>query len=163
MLPKRILIAVGLLGIAQSLYFYTKLPDKVAIHFGSSGIPNNWVSNETNLVIGVCLHALLLSFFLVIPFLINKLPIRFVNLPNKEYWLSKERADTTVSLIGGFLYILGIAFIIFFIILGYFTFHANMSTPVILNESAVWGIAVCLLLFTVGWLFLFYRKFTNVY
>ena len=159
MLSRKILIAVGLLGSAQSLYFYTQLPDKVAIHFGSEGIPDSWASNETNLIIGICLYVSLFVFFLVVPFMINKVPARFVSLPNKYYWLSEERRDSTIGQIGRFLNIFGIAFIIFFIVLGHFVFIANMSNPVVLNENVVWSVAGCLIMFTVVWLFMFYRKF----
>ncbi len=162
MLLCKTLITAGLLGIVQSLYFYTQLPDKVAIHFGSAGVPDSWADNVTNLVIWIFLYVSLVAVFMIIPLAIRKIPARLISLPNKEYWLSKEKRDSAIDQIGGFLNIFGTAFIVFFMMVGYFVFSANMSSPVVLNENAIWNVTVCLLSFTIVWLFMFYRKFKNV-
>jgi uncharacterized membrane protein len=162
MLSRKILIATGLFGIAQSIYFYTKLPDRVAIHFGSNGVPDGWASNLTNLVLAVTLYLSMVVLFMVIPLIVRKVPARFISLPNREHWLSDERVDSTIGKLSHYLNIFGIAIIIFFLILGYYVYIANMSNPIALNEMAIWLIAGGFLVFTIVWLILFYKKFNHI-
>ena len=150
---------MGLLGVVQSLYFFTRLPEKVAIHFGPGGFPDSWTSNEANLAINISLYVLLVSLFVVISMMLEAAPVRFLNIPGKEYWMAEERRVTTIEHVGGFLNVFGTALIIFFLVLGYLGFSANMRDPVVLDESVVWSVAGVFVVFTVVWLFLFYRKF----
>jgi uncharacterized membrane protein len=159
MLSKKILIAMGALGIVQSLYYYTLLPERVAIHFGSGGIPNSWAGSEVNLVISIFLYAFLAGIFLAIPSSLNKMPLHLISLPNREYWLAEERKESTIKQMAGLFHLFGTALIIFFLIIGHLVFRANMSSPVAFNEDIAWGMAVCLFIFTVIWLFVLVRRF----
>jgi hypothetical protein len=131
----------------------------VAIHFGNGGFPDSWASNEVNLAISVFMYVFLAIMFIAIPSTLKYIPLRFISFPNREYWLSEERKESTIKQIGGLFNLFGAALMIFFIVLGYFVFMANMSAPVVLNESAVWASAGSLLVFTVVWLIILFRKF----
>jgi uncharacterized membrane protein len=161
MLHRKLLVVTGLAGIAQSLYFYSILPDRVAIHFGSAGLPDAWASNTTNLLISICLYASTVTLFLAIPYIVKSAPYRLISLPKKAYWLSKERADATASLLTRYFSIFGTILVLFLMAIGYLVFLANMSLPVTLNEIAVWSITGGFLLFTILWLFYFYRTFNH--
>lgn len=158
MLSRKILVSFGMFGIGQSVYHYTQLPDKVAIHFGKAGHPDSWASNEANLTINISLYILLVALFIVIPLILKIFPTRFISLPNKEYWLAEVRRNTTIDWVSKFLNLFGTILIIFFLILGHLNFRANMSNPVVLNENAVWSIVGCFLILTIVWLIVFYRN-----
>jgi uncharacterized membrane protein len=159
MLSAKTLIATGVLGIVQSIYFYTQLPERVAIHFGSGGLPDSWASNESNLAISVFLYIFLATVFIAVPRALKYIPVRFISFPNREYWLAEERRELTIKQIGGLFNMYGAALMIFFLVLGYFVFRANISDPVVLNEGAVWVSAALLLVFTIVWLFVLFRRF----
>ena len=159
MLSRKILIAMGIFGIIQSLYYFNRLPEKVAIHFGKAGFPDSWASNEANLAISVSLFVLLVVLFIIIPLVLKIFPVRFISLPNKEYWLAEERKKTTIEQMSNFLNLFGTALMFFFLILGYLGFEANMRNPVVLNENTIWSVTGCFLIFTIIWLFIFYRRF----
>lgn len=83
--------------IIRAMYWYPILPDTVAIHFGFDGIANNW-SNKLDFMFiigGVMLFLTLVFFGLTL--LIRKIPDSMINLPNKEYWLSPERRNSTLD------------------------------------------------------------------
>lgn len=87
--------------------------------------------------------------------------VRFIRLPNKEYWLAKERKQAGIDRISGFLDWFGVALMVFFMALGHLVFLANSRNPVVLNESAVWTLMACLLVFVIAWTLVFYRKFNH--
>jgi uncharacterized membrane protein len=159
MLSTKTLIATSALGVFQSLYFYTQLPERVAIHFGNGGFPDSWASNEVNLAISVFMYVFLAIMFIAIPSTLKYIPLRFISFPNREYWLAEERKESTIKQIGGLFNMYGAALMIFFLVLGHFVFRANISDPVVLNEGAVWVSAALLLVFTIVWLFVLFRRF----
>ncbi len=159
MLFRNLLVILGFTGVGQAIYFYTRLPDTVAIHFRTSGIPDGWASNEANLVISICLYVFIAGLFLAIPSSLKTLPEKYMNFPNKEYWFSAQRKDTTIKRMAQFLHVFGSILLLFFLLLGYLVFSANLSDPVVLNERIIWIAAAVLTVFIVLWLILFYRQF----
>ena len=84
------------LSVVHPLYYYPQLPDRVASHFGSSGLTDAWASKAsfvTGSLIATGCGALI---FLGVSFAMLRMPDRFINLPNKfKYWLSPERGRVT--------------------------------------------------------------------
>ena len=87
-------------NIVLSLVSWVILPDTVAIHFGHDGMPDGWAP--------VWLHVLLFLGFQLVLFVTiyfgSRLSLglhsRWVNLPNKDYWLREEnlpRAQETMA------------------------------------------------------------------
>lgn len=86
------------LAIAVGIYFllyYPLLPDLVASHFNARGVANGWQSKPVffGFFAGACLIGIFLAFG--IPWLIERLSIELVNLPNKRYWFGPEHLKTT--------------------------------------------------------------------
>lgn len=159
MSSRRALIITGALGVVQSLYYYTQLPKRVAIHFGSGGMPDSWDSSEVNLAISIFLYLFLVAMFIAIPATLKYIPLRFISLPNREYWLADERKETSIDWLGGMFNLYGTALIVFFLLLGHLVYLANMSSQVVLNEKAVWVITGGLLMFTLVWMIRMFRRF----
>jgi uncharacterized membrane protein len=89
----------GVIGLclAQAWYYYPRLPERVASHFGPSGLPNAWM--ERNMFFGVYLGAvgLLALAFLGLASKFAAFEGSDMNLPNKEYWLARERRAETLE------------------------------------------------------------------
>ncbi len=96
----RILFIVALLlCIAQAVYYYPLLPDRVASHFGASGRPDAWSSKDAFVKIYLIVVAFVAVLFSGIGSLLGRTPASLINLPNKDYWLSPERAEETIALL----------------------------------------------------------------
>jgi len=127
---KIILIFLFIIFLGLMLYSFFTLPDKVAIHFSGSGVPNNW-TNKLNYVISLGAVGILLPLFIIWIFhIIPSLPKEMISLPNKEYWLAPERSQKTMSDLNVYgIWFADILLYIFFIV-GYLILDANKHSIV---------------------------------
>ncbi|GAA1850188.1 DUF1648 domain-containing protein [Brevibacterium marinum] len=79
-----VLSILVLIGIA--LWFWFRAPNQVPSHFGADGQPDDWSSKGETLAILVPLGVGIAVLF-SIRWIWEKLPMRFLNIPHKEYWL----------------------------------------------------------------------------
>jgi len=102
----RIFARVGILVVlAFSLWQYAtfdaQLPDTLAVHFGTSGRPDGWQSRQQFWIFSFGMIYGTWLFMAALAFLIHKTPDRWINLPNKAYWLAPERRDATLRRLSG--------------------------------------------------------------
>lgn len=135
------------------------LPDQVAIHFGSGGAPDSWASKEWNALLFVLLETPLFLLFWFAPSLPLRVSPRFVNIPNKEYWLQEENRPAFKQKFQHLMDRFGTAFFVFFFCIGILTVQANLSHPVRLNESVFLLVLVFFLAYTVVWTIGLFRSF----
>jgi|WetSurMetagenome_2_1015567.scaffolds.fasta_scaffold747621_1 uncharacterized membrane protein len=90
-----VFIVLCILCLAQGIYYYPLLPDKIASHFGVSGQPNDWSSKTSFITFYYIITAVMILIFLGLRFGISKIPVSMINMPNKEYWLSPEKKQET--------------------------------------------------------------------
>ncbi len=98
-LSRLLFIIALLLCIVQAAYYYPLLPDRVASHFGASGRPDAWSSKDSFVKIYLVVVAFVAVLFSGIGSLLRRTPASLINLPNKDYWLSPERAEETIALL----------------------------------------------------------------
>src|ERR1700719_2139870 len=94
-IPRILFFAIFLAAIAQCVHDFPLLPDRMASHFGASGMPNGWMTKPQFFIT----YAVVLLPALIVEFWAHrrgaKTPDAKLRLPNKEYWLPPEpRADT---------------------------------------------------------------------
>lgn len=94
-LPRSIFAAIVLAVVAQSIFSFPQLPERIASHFAASGAPNGWMTKEAFFVV----YALMIAVaafveFFPAGFIARRSPAR-INLPHKEYWLAPERRAAT--------------------------------------------------------------------
>jgi uncharacterized membrane protein len=92
-----IYVIVILLCILQAFYYYPRLPNRVASHFGASGLADSWSDKETFMKIYISIVVLIGILFSIISNVIRKLPDSMINLPNKDYWLSLGHRRNTID------------------------------------------------------------------
>jgi len=93
------------LAICYILFFayvassYGELPARVASHFDILGRPNGWMSRETcvgfTVGLGIFMPALVVGAMAGA----DRIPVSFINLPHRDYWLAPERRRETSSLL----------------------------------------------------------------
>lgn len=148
---RTVFIAVFLTAMLLNLVGYFILPDHVAIHFGRGGKPDSWASKEVNLIAFTIIEIILFLVFLIPPYLVTVIPIKHMNLPNKDYWTSTENIATTKHKLAHLMSEFGIATFALVIFAGTLTVDANLSEPVRLNESVLLAGLAIYLAYTVWW------------
>ena len=138
-------------NVVLTLVSWVILPDNVAIHFGSNGMPDGWSP--------VWLHVLLflgmqLVLFVTVYFggrLSLGLHGRWMNLPNKAYWLREENLPRAQEMIASTMLEFGTAMMLFLFVIGILTVKANLSDPVRLSNEFFWPAFILFMAFVVYW------------
>jgi uncharacterized membrane protein len=146
-------------NVAVTLVSLAVLPERVATHFGAGGMADGWASNQVNALITTGVHVILFCCFYFTDRLIFLFPPSLVNLPNKEYWLDPANKPRTIEKIQGLMWNLGAVMFLFLLVLGLLALQANLAKTVRLNEPVFFAALGALLVYTIGWLVVFYRTF----
>lgn len=118
------------------LHFYSRLPEKIATHFGAGGAANGWMTKRDFMFLYLGLCIFMACLFLLLPRLIMRLPDSMINLPNKDFWLAPDRRRRTIGIMGEKMAWLGVLILALFIAMAYFTFQANLLPRPMLDEKA---------------------------
>jgi hypothetical protein len=90
-------IFVVLLCGFETVRLWSLSPDVMAVHFNALGNPDRFVprfeffSDEVKTVFVVIVLGLVVQLLPMI------LPVEWINMPNREYWLSPERREATID------------------------------------------------------------------
>ncbi len=148
---KKTFISTYVLMLAVNLVSYFFLPSDVAIHFGRGGRGNSWASKEVNFFFFLVIEVVLFLLFYYSPILVKKTPQRWLNIPNKEYWLKEENMESFIQSFSNLMYQYGIAMAWLFIAINFLTVEANLSQPVRLNEKLFLTVMAIFMVYTVYW------------
>jgi len=110
------------------------LPERVAIHFGADGMPNGWASNLQNVLMMLGLDVLVFCAIYFSPRLISNMPSKWINLPNREYWLAPARRTQAVDRFRLYLWQFGAGVFLFMLCAGGLAIQANLADPVRFDE-----------------------------
>jgi hypothetical protein len=78
---------------------YHDLPAKVASHFDIQGKPNGWMSRDTCVGFTIGLGLLLPALIIGTMAGAGKIPVSFINLPHRDYWLVPERRQAALAVL----------------------------------------------------------------
>jgi uncharacterized membrane protein len=160
-IPRGIFFAIVLATIAQCVHDFPLLPDRLASHFGASGIPNGWMTKaQFMLMYGVVLIPALAIEFWVSRQIANK-PDARLNLPNKEYWLAPERRAETFAYFETFFAWYGCVFLFVLVYAMGLAMRANFDTPPRLPTGPIASDIAGFVLFNVGAVIAMLRRFSN--
>ncbi len=132
-----------LICIFEIVRLWNLAPPQMAAHFNVQGSPDRFVSKAEFFwfQIQTMLVVMVVSILPQILFLI--LPVKLINLPNREYWLAPERRAETVDRLSAFAALM-FGVILLAILAGFeLSASANLRTPIIFN--AQWMLVVMII------------------
>ena len=135
------------------------LPDRVAIHFGLGGNPDAWATNLTSTLILLAMHTFVFVSLYFSPGLLEKVPARWISLPNRGFWLRPEHRAEAMERFSRHLWRFGIALFLFMLLTGFLVLKANLSDPFRLDEGPLMMALVIFLVYTVYWTIALLRAF----
>jgi len=160
-LPRILFFAIVWAATAQCVHDFPLLPDRMASHFGASGMPNGWMTKRqffmTFLV--TLLPSLALEFW--VSHQIAKKPDAKLNLPNKEYWLAPERRAETFGYFECFFAWYGCVFLFVVVFAMGLAMRANFDTPPRLPTGPIVSDIAGFVLFNVVAVIAMFRRFSN--
>lgn len=160
-IPNTVFFAILAMGILDGLRRFPMLPERVASHFGPSGMPNGWMTKEQFYIIYalVLIPALVVEFF-VVKRISRKSDAR-INLPNKEYWLAPERREETFTYFRKFFAWYGCALLALLVSVMGLTLRANLDAEPRLPTAPTITAIVLFVLYNVAAIVVMLRHFQN--
>ncbi len=98
-LSRTIFFLILVTSLGHAAYYYPLLPERIASHFGASGLPDAWSDKKSFFDTYFIVLAVITVLFPGIGFLLRRTPVSFINLPNKAYWLAPERKEETIAVL----------------------------------------------------------------
>lgn len=159
LIPLTVLLVLVAVAIAMGNHYFPLLPDPVASHFGRDGTPNGWMSKDSFQHLFQGLLALFALVFVGMPYLMAKIPVSLINLPNKGYWLAPERKEASMEFIGAAMLWFGSAVMALLLYMFYQTFRVNTGQAAALEHPVL--ALVVFFVFVGAWLIVFVGKFAR--
>lgn len=160
--PQFAVLALLVIACVQMLYFNHAI-DKaiVAAHFNVPGNPNGWQTKQAFFSLYVLLLVLGSGLSFGLPFLFTRIPPRYMNLPNGDYWFTPERRALTLQRMTDQFAWLGAATVLLVLVEMQITLTANLALNPHVEPLGVIVPLVCYLAFAVWWFVRFVRGFSR--
>ena len=142
---------------------YVDLPAKVATHFGIDGQPNGWMSHNGIVAFTIGLGIFVPALIVWMMATTGRIPVSFVKLPNRDYWLAIERRKTTLAILFQHSLWLASTCVLFFTCVHWLIVQANPADGQIhLSLISLALVTGGFLLATGVWVIFLRRKFTKI-
>lgn len=92
-----IFLIISAICVIHAFHYYPLLPNQVPSNFKMSGQPQSWTQKTEFMIVYLATVGVVALFFPILGLLLGKMPPKWINLPNKEYWLSPERKQETLD------------------------------------------------------------------
>lgn len=138
------------------------LPPNMASHFAAGGAANGFMSRGA--YVGVMLGVTLVAPLLVALSgqLVNVLPTRLINLPNRQYWLAPQRRAATIASLSSLSLYFASALVVFLCFVHWLVVRANESPVPRLESVPMFAGLALFLAGTVIWLIVLLRRFGRI-
>ena len=156
----RILLLLVPVGILQHTWYWQRLPESVAPHFGPAGQADDWMPRTEAVLFQAGLQVVFPFVLLLLAKLTSVLPVTMVNIPYREYWLHPDRRADSLSWLSGMLSWISVAMSLHMLVLSHLTFQANVSRQP-LQMVLFFCLLSSLLIFVFGMVRLSFRRFSR--
>lgn len=140
-------------------HYYGLMPDPMASHFDGSGRPNGWQSRDGFFLLSTALLVGNVAIFGAIGPMLRRIPVSWVSLPNRDYWLSPERREETIGFMTRQLDWFGVATVLLLGIVLALACMANLDPERRLDSATMLSLLSFYLVYTTVWLVRFVTHF----
>lgn len=160
--PRQALVLLLVVAIAQSIWYWPRLPEVVPSHFDGLGRPNGWMSRQA--LIALYLGMLVGTSLLLsgITSIVSRSPTSMVNLNHKEYWLAPERAAETWAYLDRQLGWMAVATSALLVAVFELTFRASIAPDHRMSAAAMGTVLGVYLTWTAVWTIRLIARFEQV-
>ncbi len=95
--PMTVLLLLAAVAAIQMTHYYPLLPERLAVHFGSSGEPDGWSSKGEFMVLFAAMEVFFVLFGVGLALALDRIPVAIINVRNKDYWFSPERRGESLE------------------------------------------------------------------
>ena len=138
--PMTVLLLLAVVAAFQFVHYYPKLPETIAVHFGAGGEANGWNPRLTFMITYGIIEAIIILIAIAAAFLIEKTPTSMINLPNRDYWFSKERRQKTIEALSSQVIWFEVVTLAFMIAVAQMIFMVNLRAGPPVLPSDLWVI-----------------------
>jgi uncharacterized membrane protein len=152
---------IALCAAAQAVLAFPQLPQRMASHFGASGMPNGWMSKSAFFVVyALIIGVAALVGYLVLRSIAKKSPER-INLPNKKYWLASERRAETLAFFERYFAWYSCVLLLILVLAMGLAIQANFTSPPRMATGPIVSVIAGFVVFNVAWVVQLMRHFSN--
>jgi Domain of unknown function (DUF1648) len=155
-------LLVPALGIGFVWWSASALPEVVASHFGVGGAANGFMPRGQYVTFMLVLVLAVPPLIFFAGRLASRLPMQFVNLPNKQYWLAPERRAATLASLGNFGAWVAYATLGVLCFTHWFVVHANLEHPPRLEQAPFIAVLAVFFLTLFAGMLVVLRRFFRV-
>jgi len=158
-LPRLVFV---LLAIYATIHFsssYAQMPELVASHFNAHGTPNGWQTKTAFFGAFIAMTVLSIVIGFGLSAIIGALPIRLINLPNKQYWLSPEHRGATLEFLKSYFAWFSCAIYLVMIVFFDYAVQSNLHPENPPAVSHLWYTLAAFLTFVIAWLIRMFARF----
>jgi uncharacterized membrane protein len=158
-LPKLLFLLLAAYAAVHFSAYYSQLPEVVASHFDARGVANGWQTKSAffAVFVGVTVLAVVVGFG--VPRIIGVVPARWINLPNKRYWLAPEHLAETLEFLNTYFAWFGCAVFLIVILTFDYAVQSNLHPDHPPDISRMWYILAGFIAFAVVWITRLLRRF----
>lgn len=126
-------------------------PPNVAVHFALGGKPDAWAPSYVNALIMTAVNALIFLSFAFVNYVTRKVPTRWINIPNRDFWMKEENLPEMHSILSSQMFHMGAATFVLLFFVGLLALQANLSEPIQFREDLFWWPFGLFIAYTVYW------------
>lgn len=131
----------------------------MASHFDGSGRPNGFQSRDGFAAFSATMLVTTVVIFGGLGALFQRIPSKWFNLPNRDYWLSPERRGETLDFLCTQMEWFGAASLALYLVVIQMVVETNLTAEPSLESRSMFFVLGVFLLFTGVWLVRFIRHF----
>jgi uncharacterized membrane protein len=160
-LPKSLFALILGAALAECIRDFPLLPDRLASHFGPSGVPSLWLTKPQFFALYAGLIVLVASVGFLAPRMIAKTPASKINLPYKEYWLAPERRVETFASFERYFAWYACVFLLLETLTMHLVMQVNLRTPPRLPIGLILFMISAFVLFNIVAVIAAFRRFSK--
>ena len=125
--PLTVMLLLAAVAAIQMTHYYPLLPERLAVHFGSSGEPDGWSSKGEFMVLFGAMEAFFVLFGVGMALALDRIPVALINVRHKDYWFSPERREESLEFMKNQILWIEAATLGFFVAIAQLIFRGNLG------------------------------------